>query len=453
MTSSADERNIEMFDFNEFFRLSPIGMALFNADGEFEDVNDAYCNIYGYVRGDLLGREFTVLFPPDQRSALRQAHRDFLNNKTPMDGEYEVIVRDGRSLPIIARSICMTGRDGQKRRLVSVTDISEERQREQTLTRAIEANRAYLRVIPDLILTHTIDGKYLEIDCPSGRPLLAPKEEQIGRFPHDVLPEVVAEKYMAAFTAARETGELQTFHYQLELKGEPRHLEARTTLAGGDRFVSIVRDVTQTLLYQNELHQRAFHDSLTGLPNRSLLQDRLRQTLASSRRTGIYSALLFIDLDNFKSLNDTHGHDAGDLFLIEVGKRLLWCVRDQDTVARFGGDEFVILLLNLTSDLTEAHTKAKNIADKLLALVSEPYVIHASRNGTHAVLQHVCTASLGGILVGHEDDSVENRLAGADQAMFEAKRAGRNKVCFAVEDAIGASREQIQAESHRPLQK
>ena len=143
--------------------------------------------------------------------------------------------------------------------------------------------------------------------------------------------------------------------------------------------MGIMEDITERKHAEELIHNFAFFDALTQLPNRRLLNDRLSQTMLASKRSSHYGALMFLDLDNFKPLNDAHGHDAGDLLLVEVARRITQCVREVDTVARFGGDEFVIMLSDLDVDKTESIAQAAIVAEKIRSSLSEPYVLTLQR--------------------------------------------------------------------------
>lgn len=168
------------------------------------------------------------------------------------------------------------------------------------------------------------------------------------------------------------------------------------------------------------MHSQAFHDGLTQLANRRLLQNNLRMALAAQRRHGICSALMFMDLDNFKPLNDAHGHDVGDQLLVEVASRLTRQVRETDTVARFGGDEFVVLLADLGPQWTLAQEQAGKIAHKLLDALGQPYQLGA--------VTHRCTASIGLLVFQGGLHKPEMLIKEADAAMYAAKQAGRHRV-------------------------
>ncbi len=172
----------------------------------------------------------------------------------------------------------------------------------------------------------------------------------------------------------------------------------------------------------------AFHDTLTGLPNRRMLIDRLETALAASQRNQTHGALLFLDLDKFKALNDFFGHDVGDLMLQEVAQRLVHCIRAVDTVARLGGDEFVLLIQNLSGSVDDAKLHASTVGHKILASLNEPYLLKD--------VVHRITPSIGATLfMGHALDGAE-LLKQADLAMYEAKAKGRNTMCFFKENGL-----------------
>ena len=187
-------------------------------------------------------------------------------------------------------------------------------------------------------------------------------------------------------------------------------------------YIGSFTDISRHKGYEAEIRNLAFYDSLTQLPNRRLLMDRLQHLISISNRNETHSAILFIDLDNFKTLNDTRGHDAGDLLLIETASRLQTCVRDSDTVARLGGDEFVVVLEELSIEKEDALRQADRIAEKIRQLLSQPYMI--------TDFEHHGSSSIGVCLFQGGDITVKDLFKRADTAMYEAKTAGRNAVRF-----------------------
>lgn len=201
--------------------------------------------------------------------------------------------------------------------------------------------------------------------------------------------------------------------------------------AEGQFYNAIIRDITERKLAEGVIHKLAFYDELTQLPNRRLLNERLERAMTVSKRTGRYGAVMFLDLDNFKPLNDKYGHSVGDLLLIEVARRITGCVREADTVARFGGDEFVVMLGELDTDKAASARQAGKIAEKIRAALSEPYVLTFRQEGDgKTTVEHRCTSSIGAVLFVRREASAEDILKWADLAMYQAKDAGRNSVQF-----------------------
>jgi diguanylate cyclase (GGDEF)-like protein len=175
----------------------------------------------------------------------------------------------------------------------------------------------------------------------------------------------------------------------------------------------------------------AYHDALTHLPNRRLLNDRITQAMAFSKRKACFGAVMALDLDNFKPLNDTHGHEAGDLLLVEAAKRLTTCVRENDTVARFGGDEFVVVLSELSTDKQQAIAQANGVAEKIRLALAADYSLKVAKPGLPEVkISHQCTASIGVALFLQKDPDDVDLLKQADVAMYQAKDSGKNSIRF-----------------------
>lgn len=208
---------------------------------------------------------------------------------------------------------------------------------------------------------------------------------------------------------------------QVEIHSSPITLQDRIYL------FSIIHDVSDRVNSEQQIQKLAFYDPLTHLPNRRLLIDRLENNLAHMRRHPYHGALFFIDLDHFKILNDSHGHQFGDQLLQDVAKRISQCVRAGDTVSRFGGDEFVVLLTDLHQDPLHAVQEASRVAEKIQQHINLPYQLSAPNQKTK--INHQISASIG-ISVFDSNNTIDDLMKWADMAMYQAKNAGRNEVCL-----------------------
>ncbi|MEO6351796.1 MAG: EAL domain-containing protein [Burkholderiaceae bacterium] len=263
-------------------------------------------------------------------------------------------------------------------------------------------------------------------------------------------------RHDAAFYTAMEESIAHSGYWQGEIwnrrKGGEVYPQWLTITAVKDpagevsHYVCTLNDITLRKAAENEIRHLAYYDPLTLLPNRRLLLDRLHQALVASERSGHEGALLFIDLDNFKMLNDTLGHDKGDLLLQQVAQRLCTCVREGDTVARLGGDEFVVMLEDLNTSPQVAASQAKAIGEKILATLNQVYLM-----GEHV---YHSSSSIGISLFNHHLGGVDELLKRADLAMYEAKAAGRNTLRFFDPDmqAVVMARAALEADLRQALQ-
>jgi diguanylate cyclase (GGDEF)-like protein/PAS domain S-box-containing protein len=204
-------------------------------------------------------------------------------------------------------------------------------------------------------------------------------------------------------------------------------------------YIGTHHDLSTRKLVEEEIRNLAFFDHLTGLPNRRLLVDRLTHAIAAGARSKKHGALLFIDLDNFKTLNDSRGHDIGDLLLQHVASRLTTCIREGDSVARLGGDEFVVMLEDLSEHSQEAAAQTEIVGEKILASLNEPYQLGG--------IEYVSTPSIGITLFVEHHGTIDDLLKRADLAMYQAKAAGRNTLRFydPVMQAVVTQRVELEA--------
>jgi len=237
------------------------------------------------------------------------------------------------------------------------------------------------------------------------------------------LPDEVRQVWIGYFNRALESGPFSTEYYDAT-QSVTLYVSVHLIRQGKDVVAISVfcKNITELKEAEEAIKTLAYFDPLTKLPNRRLLMERLRLSIASSNRSNRHCAVLFIDLDNFKMLNDTLGHDVGDMLLQQVAARLTACLREEDTVVRLGGDEFVILVESLSIKLVEAVTEAEIIAEKILAEIVQTFQLEG-----HV---HHCTASIGVTIFSGHQDTVDELLKRADLAMYQAKNAGRNTIRF-----------------------
>jgi diguanylate cyclase (GGDEF)-like protein/PAS domain S-box-containing protein len=297
--------------------------------------------------------------------------------------------------------------------------------------------RALIQAIPDLVWLKDIDGVYLSCNSRFEQFFGAQEEMIVGKTDYDFVDRELADFFRKNDRLAMDMGgpssneEWVTFasdgHRELlETTKTPVH-DAKGKIIG---VLGIGHDMTERNAAANKIEHLAFYDSLTDLPNRRLMLDRLSRILASSARSGHPGALLLIDLDNFKQLNDTMGHAIGDQLLVSVAQRLRHSTRAADTVARMGGDEFVVILEGLAGDALAA-IEAEQVAAKILTHLAEPHSLSLTDlSGVPVQRSHQCTSSIGIALFNEHSGSADELMKRADTAMYQAKAAGRNTLRF-----------------------
>ena len=354
------------------------------------------------------------------------------------------------SQPILASSGQVLGTFAVYHRKPQLPDADEVRLIEQSAhlasiaiekTRAVQelkASEAHFRGIfehaADAILLIGLDGFVRDANPAACRVYGYAHSEFIGLHGSKFVNPAHAENFSTALAAIKAGQSCAVESVDVRKDGTPFPVEVHIspfTHRGEAVMLCAVNDVTERKKMADQVRQMAFYDPLTGLPNRRLLNDRLSQTMAASKRSALFGALMYLDLDNFKRLNDRHGHGVGDLLLIEVARRLGECVREADTVARQGGDEFVVILAELDADRARAQEQAGAVAEKVRASLAQPFVLNTSNAGQpDSLVTHHCSASIGvAVFVAHEVSQVD-LLRRADAAMYQAKEAGRNAIRF-----------------------
>lgn len=403
------------------------------SDGRYIDVNKAFLDMFGYEREEVIGRtsfDLHLWVNPEERQEIAVALNAGL--RLP-DVKTRFLRKSGEPL-WIQLSLSPIEIEGVACILSVVRDISAAKAGEEQLAsaqRALAASEARYRTVfqtslDSISISRVSDGRYIDCNQAFLDVMGFTREEVIGRtslelniwthpLDREKLMEILRQTHHCRDLEAqfrRKDGEViwgQMSASVIEIEGEPCVL-------------SLSRDISAAKLAEKEIRTLAFYDTLTGLPNRRLVSERLRQCLVESARTKRRGALLFIDLDNFKTLNDTLGHTAGDLLLKEVARRLTRSVREADTVARLGGDEFVVIAENLSENKEEAATQAKLVAEKILEAARRTYVL--------ADRECASSCSVGIALFGEGAEKIDDILQHADIAMYQAKAGGRNTMRF-----------------------
>jgi diguanylate cyclase (GGDEF)-like protein/PAS domain S-box-containing protein len=413
--------------------------ALWDWDLESDDIrwNDGVQALFGVPLHDLgpgCG-SWTDRIHPDDKD------RVVLRIRTAIDGqdeswgdEYRFRRQDGSYAHVRDRGFVMRDGEGRAVRMIgSVTDHSARKQSEQERDQLYKEKMQLLGFTGEGIWGIDSSGTCTFASEAAARMLGYTVQELVGKNMHELAhyrhangdPYPVHE--CPIFQTSRSG---RTCHCDDEVfwrkdgTSVPVNYVTYPIVESGAIVGSVVTftDITQRKAAENEIRHLAFHDSLTRLPNRLLLQDRLQHALAICARTRSTGALLFIDLDNFKTLNDTLGHEQGDQLLLQVAVRLLACVRNSDTVARLGGDEFVVMTEDLGQNPHEAAAQARCVGEQILAALNRPYLL----SGT----EHFSSPSIGITLFNEQHANVGEQLKRADFAMYQAKAAGRNTLRF-----------------------
>jgi diguanylate cyclase (GGDEF)-like protein/PAS domain S-box-containing protein len=410
-------------------------------------VNQAFLRMLGYQNGEeVIGKHIHELihhhradgsmYPPSECKMYRAYEKQeeinvsdevfWRKDGTPVPVEYwsHPIVKEGVVVGAIATFIDITERIRAEQALRE----SESQMREIVDNAPFGAH--LFELMPDQRLV------FIGANRAADNILGLDHQKLVGKVVEEAFPSLKDTPTPEIFRRVAATGkhfEADNFGYH----GDGIHsiFEVHAFQAGRNRLAVFFLDVTERKRHEEQIRLMAFYDVLTKLPNRRLLNDRLSQTIAMSKRSGTYGALMFLDLDNFKPLNDSHGHVVGDLLLVEVANRLRKCVREMDTVARFGGDEFVVMLCELGEDKLAASSLAQIVTEKILAKLAEPYVLAISHEGSaDTIVTHHCTASIGIVVFNGAEASQEAILKYADAAMYEAKSSGRNRIHYCVLD-------------------
>ncbi|MCT7942893.1 EAL domain-containing protein [Shewanella holmiensis] len=409
--------------FRELFQQTPIAYQSLDAEGRFIDANEQLCDMLGYSREEILGITFGEIwmdeiqdqFPCQFKSFKKAGHVSTQLTLEKRDGQLITVILNGRiqrdTKGNFVKTHCV---------LIDITEREKIAQEMRIAAIAFESQEGmFVTDVNGIILranqSFTAITGYEVIDVIGKKPRMFSSGRHDENF------------YSAMWKSINTTGAWQGEVWNKRKNGQiyPEHLSITAVMNNQHQvthYVATLTDITANKAAENEIHALAFHDPLTKLPNRRLFMDRLSQALALSARTAHKGALLFLDIDHFKTLNDTLGHELGDVLLQQVADRLQETIREHDTVARLGGDEFVVLLESLHKDLDKATEDTKQVANKILSSLSQTYQLEEH--------EYHSSCSIGVIMFSDHDISPEVLIKHADIAMYQAKHDGRNAICI-----------------------
>jgi len=404
-------------------------------EGIITDVNKQMELLTDCTRDELIGAPFKDYFT-DPEKAQAGINRVLSERKLT---NYELVARarNGKETPVSYNAATLYDRNRKLQGVFAAArDITEQKQAEEALRESESRFRFMLENSPIAVrISSVATSRVVFANQSYSRLMGALPDMTIGINP--IAYYAKPQDYSDVIKQLKKGGSVVNKLVELKVHGD--HSESKWALASyfhlafqsEPSIIGWFYDISERKQMEDQVRQLAFYDPLTGLPNRRLLDDRLAQSLAEAKRSGQQHALMVLDLDNFKSLNDTHGHALGDLLLIEAATRLKHCVRAIDTVARFGGDEFVVLLNKLDIDQENATAQAGIVAEKIRASLAAPYKLSAQlEDGKSSVVEHHCTSSIGVVVFGKQKTTAEELFMWADATMYQAKEAGRNKVHF-----------------------
>ena len=421
--------------------------------------NERWSTMLGYAPGEIepTGAMWQDMLHPQDLAAASEALGRHIQGQTPFfESEHRLRHKQGHWVWILARGrVVERDAAGLPMRMVGThMDISERKRVEHVLRESEARFRSLTELSSDWYWEMDEQFRFTRVDGNLEAITGLARQQDIGRTRWDIPAYNMSE---AQWEAHRATLRAHEVFRDLELErraadGSPVWVSVSGVPVFDEHgqflgYRGVGHSITARKLAEQKIQQLAFYDELTGLPNRRLLGDRLHKALGTVARKGRHGALIFIDLDNFKDLNDTQGHDVGDLLLQQVAQRLRECVREVDTVARLGGDEFVVMLEELNPYAGEAALQADGTARKILTLLNQPYELR----GQH----HHSTPSIGIALFHDQIQSVDELLKRADLAMYQAKAAGRNDLRFYDPgmQAVATARATLEAELRQGLKR
>ncbi len=408
--------------------VAKVGSWVYDLASDTMRLSDETCRIFGLPKGTTGSYQaYLARTHPDDQDPLQMAWRKALQGQADFDSEHRIL--RGKSIVWVRQKAEMErADDGTVGRAVGITqDITDRKLAEMGLRLSEKKFSIAFTSCPLAASIATAgEGRFIEVNDNYTRDFGWARDELIGRTTLEIgiWPEpMLRQRWLEAIQAKGHLVDYETVW--MHKNGSERKISISgeiVDIEGVSCILAYVTDITERKAADEQIQSLAFFDPLTGLPNRRLLMDRLEQAQTAAFRYQRMGALLFIDLDHFKILNDIHGHDKGDNLLQQVARRLTGCVPESSTVARLGGDEFVVMLEDLSENSLEAATQAEAVAEKIRAALNQSYRLSSQT--------YRSTPSIGVTLFGERQESLDEPLRRADLAMYQAKSAGRNTIRF-----------------------
>jgi len=410
-------------DYFNLFNSAPVAYFSLDVNGLIRHANRALNQLLALPKLPLLTQSFSDFIVAGDQPIFHAYRQALLHDKTPSACEIRLRNAQGQIHWVKCEGFLIHASNVKDSNFV-ITDISQLKSLEEDLRLGAsifdESAEAIMIAASDLTILK-VNHAYSRITGYTAAEAIGKKSSLLKSGRHD--PAFYKEMWTVINQLGHWQGEIWNKRKNGEIYPEWLNITARkNNLNVTTHYIGIFSDLTGQKDADTRIHFLAYYDALTKLPNRSLLQDRIKYTVSRSRRSDKYNALMLLDLDHFKVINDSLGHDVGDNLLIEVANRLKASVREEDTVARLGGDEFVILLHEINTDRAGATRTAAGIADKICHILAEPIKID-----NHVL--HI-GASIGITVFHSKDDTNADLIKNADNAMYKAKDAGRNKYEF-----------------------
>jgi diguanylate cyclase (GGDEF)-like protein/PAS domain S-box-containing protein len=411
------DRYVELYEF------APVGYLTLSGEALISEVNLTGALLLGEERKKLLQRRFARFVAPEDRDRYHRLFVSVMQHDERQACELALQRGDGSVFQAQLDCLRVAAGDNPPTVRIALTDITERKRAEAELRIAAAAFESqegmFVTDAGNVILR--INRAFTDITGFTAAEAVGQTLRLLRSSHHD------AAFYAEMWESINRSGAWRGEIWNRQKSGDvsPEWLTI-TAVKGSDgevtHYVGTLIDITQRKAAETKIEYLAFYDPLTQLPNRRLLLDRLQQALAACARSRRRGAILFIDLDDFKSVNDSQGHDVGDLLLQQVARRLLTCVRAHDTVARLGGDEFVVMLEDLSKSPQEAAAQAEIVGEKILVALAAPCLL--------AGHEHHSTGNIGVTLFSEHRETGDDLLKRADLAMYQAKAAGSNTLRF-----------------------